>query len=189
VAWTPKSETLDALALRGLVHSTDLRTLALWAAPAALLFERDAGPADPGKGLEGAWDVYVEVVNGTGDDSTAPRFEFRPDHTILAIGPIVEDGDPEFLGIGYWLCLPDGEFAFGVNHPGIPDAEGGSSGAIFAFHRGRIEGDGFVTSGLAVIEQGAGKPWIGPAQIRATGTRADQHEARDDARPTLEVSP
>ena len=171
MTWTPRTESREDLALRGLVHSTDLRTLALWAAPAALMFEREFGPAEPGKGLEGDWDVFVEVVGGTGDDSVTPRFQFRPDHTILAIGPLQEDGDPEFLGIGYWMGLPGGEFAFGVNHPGIPDGKGGSSGAIFAFHRGRIEGDTLNTNGLAVIEQGADQPWAGPARIRANGTR------------------
>lgn len=178
MTWTLKSERAEDLVLRGLVHSTDLRTLALWAAPAALVFERDLGPQDPEKGLEGAWDVFVEVAGGTGSDSVAPRFEFRADHTILAIGPIEPDGEPEFLGIGYWMGLPGGEFAFGVNHPGIPDAAGGSSGAIFAFHRGRIEGDTFTTSGLAVIEQGAGKPWMGPAQIKSRGTRAPAESGR-----------
>jgi hypothetical protein len=171
VTWTPRSESLQDLTLRGLVHSTDLRTLALWAAPAALLSEREFGPAEPGKGLEGDWDVFVEVVGGTGEDSVTPRFHFRADHTILAVGPIEPDGDPEFLGIGYWMGLPDDEFIFGVNHPGIPDGEGGSSGAIFGFHRGKIVGDTLSTTGLAVIDQGAGRPWAGPAQVRATGTR------------------
>lgn len=162
----------ENVTLRGLVHSTDLRTLALWAAPAALRLEADLGPVPAERSLEGTWDVYVKIVGGVDEaDNLVAHFDFRPDHTVRADGPPAEDGDPHFIGIGYWLSFPDGTFVFQVNHPGLPDGQGGSSGGICACHRGRIDGASFATRAFAVVDQGAGQPFLGPIQVAANGTR------------------
>jgi len=167
---TVATDTTEQLTFRGLVHSTDLRTLALWAAPAALLLERDAGPPDPDANLEGVWDLHVRITGETGDNQVTTRFEFRPDHTVKALGPTLEDGDPEFVVIGYWMCLPGGEFAFGVNHPGMPDGRGAAHGAIFGFHRGRVDGAALATEGRAVVELGER---TGVVTVRTKGVRVD----------------
>jgi hypothetical protein len=164
----------ENVTLRGLVHSTDLRTLALWAAPAALRVEADLGPVPPERSLEGRWDVHVKIVGGVDEaDTLVADFDFRADHTVRADGPPAEDGDPHFIGIGYWISFPDGSFVFQVNHPGLPDGQGGSSGGICACHRGRIDGEGcfFTTEAFAMVDQGAGKPFLGPIHVAANGTR------------------
>jgi hypothetical protein len=160
--------------LRGLVHSVDLRTLAFWAAPAALHLEDGLGPVDPAKSLEGRWGLYIHIVGGIDADVAVARFHFRPNHTILALGPIADDGEPHFIGIGYWLSFPDGSFVFGVNHPGLADGSGGSTGAIFGMHRGEIVGDTLTTRGFAVVDQGADQPYLGPLRVTANGTRTTE---------------
>ncbi|HEV3171574.1 MAG TPA: hypothetical protein VGZ32_14585 [Actinocrinis sp.] len=158
--------------LRGLVHSIDLRALAFWATPAALHIEDELGPVDPAKSLEGRWGLVIGIVGGVGPtDEAVADFYFRPDHTIKALGPEADDGDPHFIGIGYWFSFPDGSFVFGVNHPGLPDGAGGSSGAIFGMHRGEVVGDTLTTRGFAVVDQGAGQPYVGPLRVAARGTR------------------
>jgi hypothetical protein len=160
--------------LRGLVHSVDLRTLAFWATPAALHVEDELGPIDPANSLEGRWGLVINIVGGIDADEAVARFHFRPDHTIKALGPVADDGEPHFIGIGYWLSFPDGSFVFGVNHPGLADGNGGSTGAIFGMHRGQIVGDTLTTRGFAVVDQGAGRPYLGPLRVAAHGKRTAQ---------------
>ena len=160
--------------LRGLVHSVDLRTLAFWATPAALHIEDELGAIDPAKSLEGRWGLVISIVGGIDADEAVARFHFRPDHTIHALGPDADDGLPHFIGIGYWFSFPDGTFVFGVNHPGLADGKGGSTGAIFGMHRGEIVGDTLLTRGFAVVDQGAGEPYFGPLRVSARGTRTPE---------------
>jgi hypothetical protein len=166
----------ENITLRGLAHSVDLRTLALWAAPAAQLIEQDLGPTDAAHTLEGLWDVFIEISGGYGADEAvlAIRFDFRPDHTIKATGPTAEDGLPGYIGVGWWLCLPGGSFVFGIHNPGVPDGAGGSTGAIYAAHLGEITGETFSSRSCAIIDLSDGKPYIGPIPVRATGSRVSE---------------
>jgi hypothetical protein len=159
---------MGSLTAQDLIPAEELRVLSLWAAPVRSLLEAEFEPVDPPYSLEGEWELFVDVA---GEVTPPIGFDFRPDHTLVSVGPPAEDGGAYFVGIGYWLSFPDGSFAFGINHPGLTDGQGASPGAIFALHRGRIEGDTLASRAVAVIDEGTARPYLGPIPVRTRGTR------------------
>jgi hypothetical protein len=151
-----------------LIPPGDLRTLSLWAAPACALLEDEFEQVAAVRSLQGEWTLLVDV---NGDVTPPISFDFRSDHTLVTIGPPAEDGAAYFVGLGYWLSFPDGSFIFGVNHPGLEDGQGASPGAIFALHRGRVDGDVLTSRAFAVVDEGTTRPFLGPIPVRTTGTR------------------
>ena len=151
-----------------LIPPEELRVLSLWAAPACALLEEEFEQVATARSLEGEWELLVNV---NGDVTPPISFGFRPDHTLVTVGPPAEDGGAYFVGLGYWLSFPDGSFIFGVNHPGLEDGQGASPGAIFALHRGRVDGDALASRAFAVIDEGTARPYLGPIPVRTTGTR------------------
>lgn len=151
-----------------LIPPEQLRVLSLWAAPVQALLADQFPPVPAPRSLEGGWELFVNVA---GDLTPPIDFRFRPDHTLVTVGPPTEDGGAYFVGVGYWLSFPDGSFVFGVNHPGLDDGQGSSPGAIFALHRGRIDGDTLASRAFAVIDEGTARPYLGPIPVNTTGTR------------------
>ena len=157
-----------SLSAADLIPPEDLRVLSLWAAPVRALLADELPPVPGPSSLEGLWELLVNVA---GDQTPPISFEFRPDHTLITVGPPAEDGGSYFVGVGYWLSFPDGSFVFGVNHPGLEDGQGASPGAIFALHRGRVDGDALASRAFAVIDEGTARPYLGPIPVRTTGKR------------------
>ncbi|WP_411080838.1 hypothetical protein [Streptomyces sp. cmx-18-6] len=121
--------------------------------------------------LAGAWDLSVTVHSPDGTTVTDSRFVFLPNHQLTVVGPVGDDGQPQFAGSGFWSERRDGTFTFYVTHPpGPPDAQ--YPGDVEAIHLGRISGKRFTSTAHAFVTVEENGSPQGPIAVEAVATRA-----------------